>query len=649
MFGRFLRPGGASAPSWLLDLPAALADGMYALDHRFRFTFVNPAAELHWERQAGSLMHQTIWDVFPGLVGGLMHTAHLGALRQRKAEPFTGPSGVDHKWVEGKAHPHKGGLMVVFHDITERRRRAASLRECHARLGLLFDHSGVGLGEADSGGRLLRVNPRMTQCFGQALVGSTLDEILPGGAERLRQVLDTGLPDEVELQVERPDGSSPWLFTALSAALGSDGSPDSLLLVVHDLSHRRAAEQALKSLNASLEARVAHALAERASVEESLRQSQKMEALGQLAGGVAHDFNNVLQAINGGARLILRKPADPDTVKRLAGLIVEAADRGANVTRRLLSFARRDALQAERVEAGPLLSDLADVLAHTLGRRVAVSATCDGAPVTLADRGQLETVLVNLSTNARDAMPDGGSLVLGAAGETVPPVVAHPAGLQPGEYVRFSVTDTGTGMDSGTLVRATEPFFTTKPRGKGTGLGLSMARGFAEQSGGGLRITSLLGKGTSVELWLPVAGHPAPEPASQAPRARVRVLLVDDDSHVREVLTGELEALGCDVVPRDSAAAALAWIDAGHELDLLVSDLSMPGTDGLTTIREAQLRRPRLPAVLLTGYAGDGLEVAIGSTFGAPTALLRKPVRGADLAAALSGLVHTTPDKDSDA
>jgi CheY-like chemotaxis protein len=254
----------------------------------------------------------------------------------------------------------------------------------------------------------------------------------------------------------------------------------------------------------------------------------------------------------------------------------------------------------------------------------------------LADRGQLETVLVNLATNARDAMPDGGTLALSAVPEQVGAARAHPAGLTPGEYVRLTVTDTGTGMDQETLGHALEPFFTTKPQDKGTGLGLSMAKGFAEQSGGALAIESAPGRGTTVTLWLPVANlrqeaaqaRPGLVPVADLAR---HVLVVDDEDIVRETLVASLEDAGFAVLAAANGAEALALLEAGKRVDALVSDLSMPGMSGLELIREAQVRRPGLPAVLLTGYAGEAAHLAVSGTPPGAFSLLRKPVSIAQL------------------
>jgi signal transduction histidine kinase/CheY-like chemotaxis protein len=413
-------------------------------------------------------------------------------------------------------------------------------------------------------------------------------------------------------------------------------------------------------------ARLLAEMAEHRATEADLRHAQKMEAVGQLAGGVAHDFNNVLQAVAGGAALIRRRAGDPAAVERLAGMVADAARRGESVTRRLLAFARRGELRAEALDLSELLGGLREVLAVTLGPAVQVEVDAPtGLPPILADRGQLETVLVNLATNARDAMPNGGRLALSAAAESVGEDEGRrrPA---PGAYVRLVVADTGTGMDPGTLARASEPFFTTKPQGRGTGLGLPMAQGFAEGSGGALAIDSGPGRGTRVSIWLPVAAGDAARPVAvpseprtdgAPPRAgrssgRIGVLLVDDEPAVREVLAQQLADEGYEVIEAADGAAALALLDSGGtRVDLIVSDLAMPGMDGVAVIREARRRRCGLPAILLTGYAGGAAALAVGGALGDADgnfALVRKPVTGAGLADQVAALLSASRGEGGD-
>ena len=284
---------------------------------------------------------------------------------------------------------------------------------------------------------------------------------------------------------------------------------------LRDLAALAMSELSLRALALELEAWLREEGAAREAALARLARTHRPEALGQLAGGVAHDFANVLQAVQGGVRLAAgRLDRDPAAVRHLLEVVGATTGRGASVTRRLLAFARRGEPGVGRVDAAALLEDLEEVLAHAMGApglRVRIEAEPDLPPM-LADRGELETVLVNLAANARDAMPQGGTLTLAAAAVTVSEraEAPHPAGLGPGRYVRLSAADTGAGMDAETLARAAEPFFTTKPEGKGTGLGLTMAREFAEQAGGGFAVASGPGRGTTVTLWLPVAGAAAP-------------------------------------------------------------------------------------------------------------------------------------------
>jgi PAS domain S-box-containing protein len=484
------------------------------------------------------------------------------------------------------------------------------------------------------------------------LQGSGTD---PEAVSRIRRAIAAGEEITTEILNYRRDGSAFWNELYISPIRDPDGRIRHFFASQVDVTRRQAAERAeaeLRRVNETLEQRVAEAVAERERALAYLAQSQKLEALGQLAGGVAHDFNNALQTISGGARMIQRRGSDHDAVQRFAGMVLEAANRGASVTRRLLAFARRDALRAEPVDIARLLSGFQEVLTHTLGGGIRVEVEASNSlPFPQADRSQLETVLINLATNSRDAMfPVGGTVTLSAAVEVVADASVHPALLPPGTYMRLMVADTGTGMDQETLAHATEPFFTTKPQGKGTGLGLSMARGFAEQSGGRLLVESAPGHGTAVTLWLPLAkgeieqkdtdAPPAPGSNDNVPDPDARLLLVDDDHLVRGTVGAELRDRGYDVVEAEGGRAALQLLDAGERVDLLVTDLSMPGMDGASLILEAQKRRPGLPAVLVTGYAGDGATLAVGEA--APNAtftLLRKPTSATELGDLVAALL----------
>ncbi|CAH2602049.1 Histidine kinase [Rhodovastum atsumiense] len=376
-------------------------------------------------------------------------------------------------------------------------------------------------------------------------------------------------------------------------------------------------------------------LTEKRALADRLAQAQKVQALGQLASGIAHDFNNILQAVTGAATLIERRPDQPDKTRHLARTAIEAAGRGASITQRLLSFARQSEPRTEVLATAGVLENIREVLAHTLGSTIQVrDIVATDTPPVLADRGQLETALVNLGTNARDAMPEGGTLTLAAVAEQVGGDGPHPSGLAAGEYVRLDVSDTGTGMDRAILAQASEPFFTTKPPGQGTGLGLPMVRAFAEQSGGAMAIASLPEAGTTVTLWLPRASTVVPTPEDSEDGhmltgAPARLLLVDDDDLVREMLAAQLEDLGFATLVAGSGAEAVALLEAGEEVDAMVSDLSMPAMNGVTLIRQAHALRPQLPCFLLTGYVGERAALGAADSF----TLVRKPVRVQTLAA----------------
>jgi signal transduction histidine kinase len=461
--------------------------------------------------------------------------------------------------------------------------------------------------------------------------------------ERLKCGDDTEA--DLDFRMNRRDGSLVWLHQQfiITECDPATGDAQRLLGLTRDVTQ-------VRDVQAVLERLVEERTSELRETQTRLAHTERMQALGQLAGGIAHDFNNVLQAVQGGSALLGRRCGRPDEVRRLADLILKAAERGAGVTSRLLAFSRRADLQAEPIDVPLLLQGMKDMLAHTLGTGIEVRTTVpDDLPPLVADRTQLETALVNLATNARDAMEDMGTLTLAAAEEVVRHATCFGSHLmlEPGCYIHLSVTDSGNGMDPATLARATEPFFTTKPQGKGTGLGLAMARGFSEQSGGGIHIESAPGKGTTVHLYFPAADKVAssPDRDGDAPQASVldrsvRLLLVDDDAMVRNVVEAEMQDAGLVVSACASGREALRRLDDGEAVDVLVSDLSMPVMDGLTLIREAKRRRPNLPAVLLTGFSTNVADITTDGDFDGPFLLLRKPIGGNAIVERLAPLLE---------
>ncbi len=366
--------------------------------------------------------------------------------------------------------------------------------------------------------------------------------------------------------------------------------------------------------------RLRREMAEHRATEATLRQAQKMEAMGQLTGGIAHDFNNLLTAVLGSLELLrTRVPAGDARAMRLLDNALQAGQRGAALTQRLLAFGRRQALNPEPVDVPSLVRAMSDLLRSSAGTGVQIETRF---PIVVApahvDANQLELALLNLVVNARDAMPEGGRLTVAAREEEVGS--GGRGRLSLGSYVVLSVTDTGEGMDEATLTQATEPFFTTKAIGKGTGLGLSMVYGLAVQSGGQLVLNSRQGEGTTVELWLPRAEAAAllplaaPEAAYVKPNRRRIVLLVDDDPLVLTSMAGMLDDLGHTAVEAGSARQALEILRDGMEVDLVITDYSMPEMTGLQLAEELKRLRPGLAVLLATGYIisrGPSLSMAI--------------------------------------
>jgi PAS domain S-box-containing protein len=379
-------------------------------------------------------------------------------------------------------------------------------------------------------------------------------------------------------------------------------------------------------------AKVTRDLTERRQIEEQLRQAQKMEAVGHLTGGVAHDFNNILTAVMANLDFIA-DAARSDRVRRHAAAALRAAERGAQLTQQLLAFSRHQRLEPKPTDLNRLVGDIGEMLLHSLGGTVRIELK-PGSSLwpALIDRNAIENAIVNLAINARDAMAKGGTLTIETANRRVGPSFAE-VDLVPGDYLVVAVTDTGAGMTQEVRERAFEPFFTTKEVGRGSGLGLSQVYGVARQSGGGVAITSAVGQGTTVRLYVPRAlgvGDASDRDAGLGrdpamPRAGRRVLLVDDDEDVRAVTAESLAEFGCAVTTAANGAAALELLRAGV-FDLLVSDLAMPGMDGGKLAHIVAAEWPVLPILLITGRAD------ISSLRGLDhTSVLRKPFRAAEL------------------
>ena len=404
----------------------------------------------------------------------------------------------------------------------------------------------------------------------------------------------------------------------------------------------------LAQANAELERRVEERTREREMALAQVHEMQKLESLGQLTGGVAHDFNNVLMAILGNLDLLSRSvPADAK-VGRLIDGAIQAAERGATLTMRMLAFARRQELRPEAVDVARLVGSMAEMLGRSLGPAVEIAMEFDDdLPPIRVDPNQLELAVLNLALNARDAMPERGRVVIAARPERAGSASTH--GLGPGEYVSITVTDDGTGMDEATLKRAAEPFFTTKEVGKGTGLGLSMVYGLAAQSGGMARISSRLGAGTTVELCLPVAGEgdaqqSLPSTSDTAgPMPALRIMLVDDDPMVTTATAAMLEQLGHRVLVASSGASALEAMRVEPAVDVVITDHAMPGMTGMELAKRIRETRPGMPIILATGFADAPRSETPGIV------RLDKPYRLDKLASLIATLVEQRAGHDGTA
>ena len=604
----------------------------------YRLVEMNPA----FERQTGmgGLVGRWVREAVPGLEEHWFELYGSVAATQTpiRFENYAEPMG---RWFDVYAFPTGAAeerlVAILFNDITDRKRSEATLRELNETLEtqvaertaeLRFNRDIIEATTSpicafDHDYRLIAFNRahnaefRRVNGFDTKIGDVFPDMFIPAQATTMRALMSRALAGESFTVLEafgRPEYGQPCWEISYTPLRDRDDRIIGAFHLANDVSDRVRAE------------------AELTAAQEALRQSQKMEAMGSLTGGVAHDFNNLLTPIIGSLDMLQRKSVGGEREQRLIAGALQSAERAKTLVQRLLAFARRQPLQPKAVDVGALVSGMAELVASTSGPQTRVTVdVAEGLPAALADPNQLEMAILNLSVNARDAMPEGGRLTITAQKADVGPV--HASGLRPGRYVRLSVADTGVGMDADTMRRSIEPFYSTKGIGKGTGLGLSMVHGLAAQLGGALTIDSRPGLGTDIQLWLPATDEDVQaldrreEPAPK--QGAGRALVVDDEDAVRASTADMLVDLGYDVVEAASAEQALKLVQAGLVPDLLVTDHLMPGKNGTDLARDVLEELPGTRILIVSGYADvDGIAPDLPR--------LVKPFRQADLAASLS-------------
>ncbi|WP_085610445.1 MULTISPECIES: PAS domain-containing protein [unclassified Pseudomonas] len=550
------------------------------------------------------------------------------------------------RWVfaRGRCYKDHHGRPMRFLgaalDLTERKHTEQALRQSQTELQLIINAMPILISYVDHEERFRLNNAAYLDWYGltpQELYGRTIREVIGEEAYFLRAPYIAealaGRPCSFSLYTPHRDGSQRHALMNYLPRHGADGAVNGFYIFVIDETERKKTEEALRNLNETLEERVSarteqlaqanqrlqNEMFERERAEDALRHAQKMEAVGQLTGGIAHDFNNMLTGIIGSLDLMQRYIANgrADEIGRFTDAAVSSANRAAALTHRLLAFSRRQSLDRKTLDVNELIRSLEDLIRRTKGDPIELKLRlADNVWSVSTDVSQLENALLNLVINARDAMPDGGELLIETANvyldgndiTTLEPVKA-------GDYLMLAVSDNGTGMTPSVRSKAFDPFFTTKPIGQGTGLGLSMIYGFAQQSGGHVSLDSLPGQGTCVRLYLPRLHAPEPEqPLAETvsetptPATGETVVVVEDDPAVRMLVMDLLKELGYRAHEAEDARSALPLLESDMRVDLLVTDVGLPGMNGRQLAEIARQHRPGLKVLFMTGYAQKAAE-----------------------------------------
>ncbi len=517
-------------------------------------------------------------------------------------------------------------VAVLFQDITARKTAEAGLRESEAQFRAFAQAVPNHVWASGADGDLHWFNDRVYAYTGErpgSLDGSNWSRIVhPDDREAAHAAwissINVGAVYENSFRIRGHDGTYRWFLVRAEPVLNAEGTITSWIGTNTDIENTRVQAAELANLNATLEEKVELRTAELMAIEETLRQSQKMEAVGQLTGGLAHDFNNILAGIGGSLEIMSTRLAQGrigDIDRYITGATT-AVKRAAGLTQRLLAFSRRQTLDPRPTNLNTLIDGMRDLIGRSMGPAVELeTAGAAGLWTTFVDAGQLENALLNLCLNARDAMPHGGKVTIETGNRWMDERAGLQRGLEPGQYVSLCVSDTGTGMSADVMARAFDPFFTTKPIGQGTGLGLSMVYGFAGQSGGSVRIYSEIDKGTMICIYLPRhAGDEQPDEPdpsfSDAPRAHggELILLVDDEPLIRMVAAEQLEELGYSVIEAADAQSALKILNSQSVINLLITDVGLPGgMNGRQLADAARVARPALEVLFITGYAENAV------------------------------------------
>lgn len=613
----------------------------------WRYLDVNPA----WSELVGVPMEtaigHTIRDVFPGIEDEWVNEMAVVVKRQESVI-FTRQVGTIGRWYEGRAFPLDGDrFAVLFLEITERRAVEERLRASEEEFRTLARAMPNQVWTATPKGALNWFSDRVYSYTGEtleSLQGTHWTAILhpddaPIAGQHWTASLSDGTVYQTEFRIRDADGAYRWHLVRAVPIHCDDGQIMRWIGTNTDIHDQKLIAQSFAELNATLEEQVEARTAEMVEMEDALRQSQKMEAVGQLTGGLAHDFNNLLTGMMGNLELLQARIARGrlDDVDRFVNAAQGAGRRAAALTQRLLAFSRRQTLDPRAIDVNRLINGMEEMLQRTVGPGNTIEVVGSvGLWTAMIDASQLENALLNLCINARDAMLDGGRITIETANKWIDDRSAKERDLPPGQYLSICVTDTGSGMSPETIKRAFDPFFTTKPIGQGTGLGLSMIYGFARQSGGQVRIYSELGSGTTMCIYLPRHVGEADEPAANIDDAAVHdgngatILVVDDEATIRHLVDEILDECGYTVIGAGDGAAGIKVLQSGAKIELLITDVGLPnGMNGRQVADAARSLRPGLKVLFITGYAENA---AVGNGHLEPgMELLTKPFAMSDL------------------